>query len=166
MRRLVITFFGSGYLPIAPGTWGSAAAAICFLGIYTAWPDPICWNSVTAVLILAACVASVVFGRWAVEHFGKSDPGQFVLDEVAGQWLAMLALPLTDFRTVVAALVFQFFAFRAFDIVKPPPARQLESLPLGWGILLDDLAAGLYANLVGQVFFRLFWSDVAARIFG
>jgi phosphatidylglycerophosphatase A len=166
VRRIVITFFGSGYLPIAPGTWGSAAAAICFLGIYAVAPNPVHWNGVTVALIVVASVASVAWGRWAVAHFGKSDPGQFVLDEVAGQWLAMLALPLTDWRTVIAALIFQFFVFRALDIVKPPPARQLEHLPFGWGILLDDLASGFYANVIGQVALRFVWPDVATKIFG
>lgn len=166
MRRLIITFFGSGYLPIAPGTWGSAAAALCFFGIYAAAPNPICWNAVTVILILAACAASVAFGPWAVQHFGKPDPGPFVLDEVAGQWLAMLALPLTDWRTVLVVLACQFFVFRALDVIKPPPARQLERLPLGWGILLDDLASALYANIIGQVCFRLVWPDAATRIFG
>ncbi|MBN1344522.1 MAG: phosphatidylglycerophosphatase A [Phycisphaerae bacterium] len=161
MRRLIITFFGSGYLPVAPGTWGSAAACLCFLALYLVIPDASYWNVITAVGVLAASITSVALGRWAVKHFGKSDPGQFVLDEVAGQWLAMLALPLADLRTTIAALVFQFFAFRVLDIIKPPPARQLERLPDGWGILLDDLASGIYANVIGQVFFRLVWPHLA-----
>lgn len=164
MRRLIVTFFGSGYLPVAPGTWGSAAAAVCFFGLYAAAPNPVCWNIATAILIVAASVGSVACGRWAVGHFGKSDPRPFVLDEVAGQWLAMLALPLTDFRTALVALAVQFVLFRALDIVKPPPARQLERLPYGWGILFDDLASAVYANVIGQVFFRFYWPDLAAGI--
>lgn len=166
MQRLLVTFFYSGYLPIAPGTWGSAAAALCFVALYLLLPGAIAWNVATVVLIVAACVASVVCGPWAVEHFGKHDPGQFVLDEVAGQWVAMLALPLVGTRTMIVAVVVQFLVFRVLDIVKPPPASQLERLPHGWGILCDDLASGVYANLIGQVFFRVFWPDLSTRFFG
>ncbi len=165
MRRLIVTFLGTGYLPLAPGTWGSAAAAACFLALYATAPNPICWNATTVALILAASIAAIACGPWAIDHFGKTDPGRFVLDEVAGQWLAMLALPLTDLRTAVVALAVQFLVFRAFDIVKPPPASWLERLPHGWGILADDLAAGLYANIIGQVFFRLIWPDLAPKVF-
>jgi phosphatidylglycerophosphatase A len=165
VRRLIVTFFGSGYLPVAPGTWGSAAAAVCFLGIYAAAPHPICWNGTTIILIVAASAGSIACGRWAVKHFGRPDPGPFVLDEAAGQWLALLALPLTDLRTAVAAVVVQFLVFRILDIVKPPPARRLEQLPHGWGILTDDLVSALYANIIGQVVFRLYWPDLAARVF-
>ena len=165
MRRLVVTFFGSGYLPVAPGTWGSAAAALCFVALYAAAPNALCWNLVTAALVLVACAASVACGPWAVKHFGKPDPGQFVLDEAAGQWLAMLALPLTDFRTALAAVAFQFFVFRALDIIKPSPARRIERLPHGWGILLDDIVSGAYTNVIGQLFFRWVWPGLAAAVF-
>ncbi len=162
MKRLIVTFFGSGYLPVAPGTWGSAAAAVCFLVLYAIAPDPVAWNGATAVLILLACIGSVALGRWAVSHFGKSDPGAFVLDEVAGQWLAMLALPLADLQTAAVAVGVQFLVFRVLDIIKPPPARQLERLPDGWGILLDDLASAIYTNLIGQGIFRWIWPALMA----
>ena len=165
MRRLIVTFFGSGYLPVAPGTWGSAAAALCFIVLYAASPNATCWNLITAALVLGAAIASVACGPWAVKHFDKPDPGQFVLDEAAGQWLAMLALPLTDLRTALVAVAFQFLVFRLFDIIKPSPARRIERLPHGWGILLDDIVSAIYANIVGQIFFRLVWPDLAARVF-
>jgi len=165
MRNLIVTFFGSGYLPIAPGTWGSAAALICYLEIYALWPATIGWNGILLILIAVACAGSVACGPWAVRHFRTKDPGPFVLDEVAGQWLALVALPVSDFRSAVAAALVQFVVFRALDILKPPPARRLERLPFGWGILLDDLASGAYANVIGQAFFRLFWAGLAARLF-
>jgi phosphatidylglycerophosphatase A len=158
----MVTFFGSGYLPIAPGTWGSAAAVLCFAAVYAVSPHAICWNGTIAILIVAACVASVACGRWAVEHFCSKDPKPFVLDEVAGQWVAMLALPLVDWRVTVAAMGFQFFVFRILDVIKPPPARQLEGLPHGWGILFDDLASGIYTNLIGQVAFRCLWPSICS----
>ncbi len=165
MQRRLVTFFGAGYLPIAPGTWGSAAAIVVFFPIYLLSPNATCWNTITAVLTVAACIASVACGPWAVEYFKKKDPSHFVLDEVAGQWVALLGLPLIDLRTAVIAMAVQFFVFRVLDVIKPPPARQLEALPHGWGILFDDLASGVYANLIGQVFFRWFYPDLAARVF-
>jgi len=163
VRRLIVTFFGSGYLPIAPGTWGSAAALIVFAAVYAISPHPICWNGSVALLTLAACIGSVACGPWAVDHFGKKDPKPFVLDEVAGQWVAMIALPLADVRTALVAMAVQFLLFRALDVIKPTPARRLEALPHGWGILLDDLASGVYANLIGQAFFRWLWPALVTR---
>jgi phosphatidylglycerophosphatase A len=165
VKRLIVTFFGSGYLPIAPGTWGSAAAIVCFAAVYAVSPHAICRNGTIGLLTVVACIASIACGPWAVAHFGRKDPKPFVLDEVAGQWVALLGLPLVDPRTAVAAMALQFVLFRILDIIKPPPARQLESLPHGWGILFDDLASGLYANLIGQAFFRCFWPALTLRIF-
>jgi phosphatidylglycerophosphatase A len=102
-------------------------------------------------------VVSVAWGEWAVEYFRDNDPKQFVLDEFAGQWVALLVLPASlTAETWAFVLVAggQFVLFRIFDIIKPPPARQAERLPAGWGILTDDLFAGLYANLVGQLLWR------------
>ena len=100
------------------------------------------------------------WGPWAIRQFTASakkqdDPGRVVLDEIAGQWLALVALPMPTLGRACAVLAVQFFLFRLFDVIKPPPARQFEKLPAGWGILLDDLAAALYANVIGQVIFRV-----------
>ena len=81
-----------------------------------------------------------------------------MLDEFAGQWFALLALPVgldAGLRAVACVVGGQFVLFRVLDIVKPPPAFGLQRLPAGWGILVDDLAAGAYANLVGQLLWRL-----------
>jgi phosphatidylglycerophosphatase A len=101
------------------------------------------------VLSGALCVA---LGGWAQEFLGRKDPGPVVLDEAAGVCLTLLAQPMRHWQWAVALA---FVAFRVFDITKPPPARQLERLPRGWGILLDDLAAAVYANLVCQGVLRL-----------
>ncbi len=154
VRTLIITFFGTGFLPVASGTWGSAGAVLAFLPLWwlagqDGWRDPVLLG-----MAVAACILSVALGPWSVARFGAEDPKEFVLDEVAGQWVALLWLPMADPQAMAMVVACQFILFRVFDIIKPPPARQLERLPFGWGILLDDVMAGLYANLLGQVLFR------------
>jgi phosphatidylglycerophosphatase A len=103
------------------------------------------------------CAGTVWWGPWAVQTYGRPDPGQCVSDEAAGQWLALLWMPAAGAPQALGVAGAQFLLFRVLDIIKPPPARQLERLPAGWGILLDDVAAGLLANMVGQVLFRVVW---------
>jgi len=163
VREAAVTFFYLGYLPKIPGTWGSAGAAACYL-VYAFVArhhfsiDPVWYEVVLAVGVVAAAAIGVACGPWAVARYERKDPGPFVLDEVAGQWLALIAIPIgsTLFRLVVVTGV-QFFLFRLFDIWKPTPARQLERLPHGWGIVADDLAAAVYVNVLGQVLFRYGW---------
>jgi phosphatidylglycerophosphatase A len=108
-------------------------------------------------MVLVAIVSSIIcvaLGPFAEKHFGKKDPGQVTIDEWAGQAVALLGLPVASGAGLWITVAAAFVAFRVFDIVKPPPARQLEKLPHGWGVLLDDLAAGVYANIVCQVLLR------------
>ena len=156
VRKLLITFFGSGFLPIAPGTWGSLAAAVVFLplAVLLGQDHSTLWTLTAGLTILASAIG-IGLGRWAVEYFHSEDPKPFVLDEVAGQWLALIAIPFASTGGLFLVVVVQFFLFRFFDILKPTPARQAESLPFGWGIVTDDLVAGLYANITGQILFRV-----------
>jgi phosphatidylglycerophosphatase A len=157
-----VTVLGSGFLPLAPGTWGALVAVVAFAVLWslaTAVGTP---RAVVEIILVAGVLVSswfsVRWGGWAIAHFGSSDPRPFVLDEFAGQWLALLALPAGYHAggwEVACAAGLSFLLFRVFDVIKPPPARQAESLPAGWGILTDDLVAGLYANVVGQVLWRL-----------
>jgi phosphatidylglycerophosphatase A len=99
-----------------------------------------CW----VVLALLASVGCVAWGPWAVEYFAgrcrkAGDPGQVVLDEWAGQWVALIAVPMPTLGRTLAVLAVQFVLFRLFDVIKPPPGRRLEKMPGGWGVLLDDL---------------------------
>jgi phosphatidylglycerophosphatase A len=110
------------------------------------------------VLVLLAGAGTVAWGSWAAEKFGRPDPPQCVSDEAAGQWLALAFLPITSARDLCIVAGMQFVLFRLLDIIKPPPVRQLEKLPAGWGILADDLAAGVLANLLGQVLLRTVWT--------
>jgi len=137
----VATFFGAGYGKPGPGTWGSVAAVLLWAAYaYFAHPTP----HTLLLLLLGGIVLAIVFGvpaaAIAEREIGRPDPGFVVIDEVAGQWIALIGCPL-DIRHALIALVL----FRLFDIVKPFPARQLERLPAGWGIVFDDVAAGLYA---------------------
>jgi len=164
IRNWGMTACGLGRAPIASGTFGSAGAIGAALGVIAlrnafAWPDP-ALQFAWIILTLLACWGCVAWGPWAVEYYGarsrkKGDPSAVVLDECAGQWLALVYLPLVSWPQVFSVLAMQFFLFRLFDVIKPPPARQLEKLPHGWGILFDDLAAAVYANLIGQLVFRV-----------
>src|SRR6185437_11539772 len=139
---LIATFFGAGRLRPGPGTWGSAAAVLIWYGL-SRWLA-VAWQ--WEVLALLAALAIVV-GIPAATRFARAsqskDPQSVVIDEVAGQWITLLAAPVTW-----KSLLVGFILFRGFDILKPPPVRQLERLPEGTGIVIDDVAAGLYALLV------------------
>jgi len=134
--RLVATGLGSGYSPVAPGTAGSLVGLLLFLPLAgLAWPTQL---AAIAAVTLGGTLAAARVARGV----GRKDPGLVVVDEVAGQWLTFLALPVTPVTALAG-----FLLFRLMDIVKPWPARDLERLPGGIGIMADDLAAGVYANL-------------------
>ena len=138
---LVVTSFGAGYAPVASGTFGTYPAVVIYLAIALAAPPALhAWLIAGALLI--ACAASIALAPWAERRWNSKDPGQFVIDEVAGFLLTVLL-----FRTgnILLTTIWAFLATRAFDILKPPPCRRLERLPGGWGILLDDLMASVYA---------------------
>ena len=130
-----------GFCPFAPGTAGSAAAILLFLGVR--------WTGSIALELAVVALVSVV-GVWAAttteRALGVEDPGVVVIDEVAGMLVSLLFLP-TSWGVIAAA----FVCFRIFDIVKPWPCGRLERLHGGLGIMADDLAAGVYANLVIQM---------------
>lgn len=135
------TFFGAGYLKPGPGTWGSVAAVLVWAVAAACLHRSLFWLTVSlAGGIALALVLGVPAATIAARESGREDPGFVVIDEVAGQWIALLACP-PDWAHALIALIL----FRLFDITKPPPARQLEKLPGGWGIVFDDVAAGLYA---------------------
>lgn len=154
--------FGSGHLRPAPGTWGSLVSVLVFAALWWLMANAVGqrWALELAVVVgvLLSSILAVRWGPWAIARFRGGDPREFVLDEFAGQWVALLWLPLgltAGLWPLACVVGGQFVLFRIMDIVKPPPARQLERLPAGWGILLDDLFAGVYANVVGQLVWRL-----------
>lgn len=139
--HVLATWFGCGYLPAARGTWASAAAVLmaALLGRYAHWHG---WHFgvLTAVLLGPGIWAARVEAR----RLGREDPPQVVIDEVLGQWLTLAGARALNWKSYLAA----FLLFRILDIWKPAPARRLESLPGGVGIMADDLAAAVYGALV------------------
>jgi len=155
-RKLLVSFFGLGYGPVAPGTWGSLGAVVVYVLLWHALGGAVPWW-LLVVLIAAASAVNLALGRWAVACYNSSDPRPVVVDEVAGMWLSLLLVPVSDGARLVWVCVAGFLLFRIFDILKLPPAKQLERLPTGAGILCDDLAAGVQANILLQVLFRVLW---------
>jgi phosphatidylglycerophosphatase A len=139
---LVATFFGAGRLRPGPGTWGSLATVI--LLALASWRIPAA--SRTWAAIVAAAVVTLIgipAATLVARSSGLKDPQFVVIDEVAGQLVALIAVPLA-WKTFLAG----FILFRVFDIWKPFPIRRLERLPEGTGIVVDDLGAGIYALIV------------------
>lgn len=153
------TSFGLGYAPIAPGTFGALPAVAIYVAIVLLVPTPVhFWLIGLALLIV--CVATVAMSPWAEKHFGKKDPGNFVPDEVAGYLMTvwLLTFPLYPYPPAHLGLtvLWTFLVTRGVDIIKPPPCRQLEHLPKGWGILADDLFASVYAAILLHIGIALF----------
>jgi phosphatidylglycerophosphatase A len=137
----VATFFGAGFGKPGPGTWGSVAAVLLWAAFaWGAHPTP----QTLLLAIIAGIALTLIFGIPAstivARESGRHDPQFVVIDEVAGQWIALIGSRANWQHALIALIL-----FRLFDITKPFPARQLESLPEGWGIVFDDVAAGLYA---------------------
>lgn len=146
---LAATFLGTGFLRPGPGTWASAETTILWYLAASRLPAaslPI----VAIAVVVFACLIGIPAATIVERESGKHDPGYVVIDEVAGQMLALVAVPLR-WKTLLAG----FILFRVFDVIKPPPVRRLERLRGGTGIMLDDLGAGLYALIVIQVLVRL-----------
>ncbi len=146
MKRLLIfsigTGLGAGYAPLAPGTAGSLLAVIVFL----LWPQNVlCWIFVTLFFLLIGIPVSTF-----IEKEKGEDPSLVVIDEVVGQWTTLLFLPFFNWKVALAG----FFLFRLFDIWKPFPINLSQKLPAGWGIMVDDVLAGIYGNMVLQIILR------------
>lgn len=161
MRFFLLTAGGLGHAPIASGTFGSLPPVVLALLLIQLGQPPWLVTLCMALLIVAFSIVCLRFGDLAERRYGKKDPGEVVADEVAGQSVALLflpwAIPGADGALLhnVLLAIFAFLAFRFFDILKPPPARNLERLQGGAGILVDDLITGAMALAVVQVVARL-----------
>jgi phosphatidylglycerophosphatase A len=141
----ISTWFGCGYSPVAPGTVGTLAGlAIAVLIEYFAGWNPLWFAALATIVTLPAIWSAGETAR----QTGIEDPQFVVVDEVVGQWLALAGARALNLKANWIAWLAAFLLFRLFDIWKPFPVRQLESLPGGVGIVADDLMAGLYAALV------------------
>ncbi|MEP6743584.1 MAG: phosphatidylglycerophosphatase A [bacterium] len=171
---LAIATCGVGYLPLAPGTWGSLVG----IGLFVLLRDFLIWliaqyerskqwnllqqAAGIVTLEISAIVCLALIGIWAGSRTeklsGKKDPGKIVIDEVAGQMIALVPVSVAvAYGGMWWPTILAFLLFRFFDIVKPYPARKFESLKGGWGIMADDLVAGIYAAVIVAVIVALRW---------
>ncbi len=165
---LSITTFGVGYLPLAPGTWGSMVGVAIYLGV--GWFDYV-WDhhwslrhglsgepatAISHAFILVAFVIFCLVGVWATgrstEFFGNTDPSQAVVDEVIGQLIVFLFVPFGIGWPFILA---GFLLFRLFDIWKPYPIDSLQNLPAGIGVCADDILAGVYAGVCLSIIYAV-----------
>lgn len=141
LARFVSTAGYVGFLPVAPGTWGSAVGLLILL--------PLRWHG-SAMAEAATMLALLAVGIWSAgvtgREMGDEDPGPVVIDEVVGMLITLLWIPVN-----VTGAVLGFLLFRVFDIIKPFPARQCERLPGGWGVMLDDVMAGIYGQIAMRI---------------
>lgn len=141
-EKLSATAFGIGYLPLAPGTWASLAAACLWYFLQQ--------NIVFTVgLQLLAVSASVIIGIWSsvrLENVWGKDPSKIVIDEWAGMWITLLFLP-ADWRILILALL----VFRILDIWKPSIIKRAEEIKGGWGVMMDDIIAGVIGNVLIRI---------------
>lgn len=160
-RALLLTVFGLGLLRPAPGTWGSLPpVALALALVWIVWPERWIVDVSLVLLGLVFAIVCVRFGTEAEKHFGCKDPREVVADEVAGCALPLLLLPWrapvdgAAWAWNVGLAATGFIWFRIFDISKLPPVRRSERLGGGWGILVDDLIAGVYALIATQIVVR------------
>lgn len=169
---LAIATCGVGYLPLAPGTWGSLVGIGVYLlvrgltmkllfGVAAAHNFNLLHIYYGVIAFeLAVAVMITLVGIWAASRTeklsGRKDPGKVVIDEVAGQFIALIPVPFV-LGTFWWAAILSFVLFRFFDIVKPYPARRLESLESGLGIMMDDIVAGVYAAVVVALAVVISW---------
>ena len=134
-----------GYVPVAPGTFGSAAGLLVYLGVRS-WGSP--GVEIASIALLLAL--GVWSGNLAEKHFGGVDPAPVILDEVVGMLITLALVPVNLYGAIAG-----FLLFRLFDVTKPWPANRLEALPGGLGVMADDAMAAVYGNLALRVLVAL-----------
>lgn len=147
---IISTLFGVGYFPKAPGTAGTLIAALVYLLLPVKFFGSLENNIIFLICVLTLSLISVLFISKAEKKLGH-DNNKIILDEFLGYFIAVVFLP----KTVLIA-VFAFILFRFFDISKPEPVNVLQKLPAGWGVMADDLMAGVYTNISLQILIRVF----------
>lgn len=148
---LIATFFNIGYGKPGPGTWASIATVLLWRGL-APYADPMRLPIVAMVVAILVTLIGIPAATRVARALGQGDPSIVVIDEVAGQMIALIGAAL-DWKSMLAALIL----FRVFDITKPFPLRRLEHLPEGTGIMLDDVGAGIYALALMQLARHFGW---------
>ncbi len=136
-KKWIATGFGTGYLPIGPGSWGT------FPGMLLCWAMQPLPPMLYALAILPLALAGVHLAGVAEKEFGRKDPGQIVIDEIVAFPITMFLIPVTW-----GTMLLGFFLNRLMDTIKLWPCHRLEKLPAGWGIMMDDLVAAVYSCLL------------------
>ena len=158
MYRIWLSVFGAGFSQIVPGTCGSAVVSAVFLAAAVSGVNREVLAGIMLVVAVHGMVVTVAYGDRFIEQYGP-DPSAIVSDEQCGQAITYL-WPVVFAGGIKEMLAFTFTGFvlfRVFDIVKPPPVRQLEKIKGTWGVLLDDVMAGIYALIVLQIVWRFGW---------
>ena len=137
----IATCFKVGYLPLAPGTWGSIFAILVWW-VFLKDIDPLIFG----IIIILFFFIGIIVSNVIIDQNDNNDPSYIIIDELVGQWLALWILPDGYFYIIIA-----FILFRFFDIIKPWPIRFMEQLPKGLGVMCDDLAAGLITLILTQI---------------
>jgi len=139
-RLAIATVLGIGYVPVAPGTFGSAVGLLLWMALGASSGSS---ATVQGAVIVALFVVGSIAGNAAEHHFGRTDPRQVIIDEVMGMLITLFLNPV-HWKGALAG----FLLFRATDVLKPYPANRLERLPGGVGVMADDAMAAVYANLI------------------
>ncbi len=147
IKRLVVTGFGLGHLPLAPGSWGSLPPVAIFALLHYLNIPVAAIVLVLVLLIIAGSIVCVKYTPVSMAATGKVDPGEVVADEIAGQSITLLFVCTVINNPLWITAGGGFFFFRLLDTIKPWPIHRLEKLPAGWGVLLDDLLAGVYGGV-------------------
>jgi phosphatidylglycerophosphatase A len=148
--KFLLSGFGVGWLPLAPGTWGAAVAVLLAAGLAALKLPPSVEVLILSGVTLIFTWIGIKGSDMLADEWGK-DPKQTVIDEVVGTWISIIGMPLTGLNLLLA-----FVLFRFFDILKPLGIRQAERLNGGWGVMVDDILAGVYANITLQIMLY-FW---------
>lgn len=156
MYKIWLSVFGAGFSPLIPGTCGSAVVTVLFLLLLLLGIGPLPLLLVLLAVAIQGAVVTIAYGDRAIAQYGE-DPGMIVSDEQCGQAITYLGFwsLAGGTKEILAVALAGFVLFRAFDILKPPPVRQLEKVNGAWGVLLDDIMAGIYAGVVLQICYHL-----------
>ena len=141
ISECIATCFKVGYLPLAPGTWGSIFAILVWWVLLKDLD-----LLIFGIVIILFFFIGIIVSNIIIDQNGDNDPSHIIIDELVGQWLALWMLPDGSFYIIIV-----FILFRFFDIIKPWPIRFIEQLPKGLGVMCDDLAAGLITLILTQI---------------